>query len=382
MHQRILHIVEATDAGVGRHVLDLLKGLIDDGWDTHLLYSPLRMSESFQQAMSSLEGLTAVPLEMRRSVHPQDVFTVRQVVQYARQAGPFAVIHGHSSKGGALARLAGRIAGVRSVYTPNALVTMNPELGPMKARTYRVAERWLGRIGDLLIAVSEDEREHAISIGVPPASIAVVPNGIAPPSLSDREAVRAEFGIEADANVVGFVGRLFAQKAPHVLIQAFAECAGRHPQAILAIVGDGPLRESLEQLATDLGVSDQIRWLGSQNGQQAMPAFDLFVLSSHYEGMPYVLLEAAHAGLPIVTTRVSGASSVVCDDENGFTVNPGDVHKMGEAIDKLLSDAEMRSQFSSASRLRAGEWTRDRMVGDVVELYEGLGNGTNLQHTS
>ena len=234
MHRRILHIVEATDAGVGRHALDLMGGLIRDGWETHLLYSPRRMSADFQRAVESLDGLTAVPLPMRRSIHPQDLTTVRRVVRYVRRSGPFDLIHGHSSKGGAFARLAGRLSGVRSVYTPNALVTMNPELGEVKSRVYGVAERWLGRMGDLLIAVSEDERDHAISLGVPAKSIAVVGNGIAPPSLRDRQTVRAELGIEPDATVVGFVGRLFDQKAPQILIRAFAKCSDRHTQAVLA----------------------------------------------------------------------------------------------------------------------------------------------------
>jgi glycosyltransferase involved in cell wall biosynthesis len=253
---------------------------------------------------------------------------------------------------------------------------MNPELSPLKSRVYGIAERYLGRIGNLLIAVSEDERDHAISLGVPATSIAVVGNGIAPPSLSDRKAARTELGLASDAIVVGFVGRMFDQKAPQVLIRAFAKCINRHPQVILAMVGDGPLRKQLEELAAELGVSEQIHWLGARNGQQAMPAFDLFVLSSHYEGMPYVILEAAHAGLPIVATRVSGVSSVVCDLENGLTVEPGDVDGMARAIDTLLSDAELRARFSTSSRSRVREWTCDRMVSDVVTLYETMMNET------
>jgi glycosyltransferase involved in cell wall biosynthesis len=357
---------------VGRHVLDLLKGLIDHGWDTHLIYSPLRMSMDFQQAIEPRTGLTAVSLPIRRSIHPEDVIALREVVHYVRRCGPFDLIHGHSSKGGALARLAGRICGVPSVYTPNALVTMNPELGHIKSRVYRVAERCLGRMGDLFIAVSDAERHHAISLGVPASSIAVVPNGIAPPLLRDRQTVRAEFGIDADAPVVGFVGRLSCQKAPQVLIRAFAECVAGHPHAVLAIVGEGPLQEELEQLAHELGVSRHIRWLGARNGQQAMPAFDLLVLSSNYEGMPYVLLEAAHAGLPIVATRVSGASTVVRDNENGFLVAPGDTGAIARAMDALLSDSDLRARFSAASLARVREWTRDRMVRETVKLYAGV----------
>ena len=139
--------------------------------------------------------------------------------------------------------------------------------------------------------------------------------------------------------------------------------------------------ESMEQLASDLGVTAQIRWLGSRNGQQVMPAFDLFVLSSHYEGMPYVLLEAAHAGLPIVATQVSGVSSVVRDDENGWTVPPGDADAMAGAVDSLLADAALRARFSAASRSRVREWTCERMVRDTAQLYEEIANNTPTAKT-
>lgn len=369
MERRVLHIVEAADAGVGRHALDLVGGLTDAGWNTHLLYSPLRMGLGFRRTLDSMRGVTGVPLPMRRSVHPGDAWSVWKVVQYVRQNGPFDLIHGHSSKGGAIARLAAKAAGIPSAYTPNAMVTMNPELGRTKLQAYRLVEQLLGKIGTVLIAVSDEEREHAISLGIKPAAATVIPNGIALETLPDRETVRAELGIEADTTVVGFVGRLFDQKAPDVLLRAFGASAARH-SAILAIVGDGPLKPELENLAENLGISNRIRWLGTRNGQRTMPAFDLFVLPSNYEGMPYVVLEAAHAGLPIIATRVSGVSSVVRDGENGFIVNPGDIDSMAAALDTLLSDSELRRKFSQASLLRVQEWTVERMVNDTIRLYE------------
>jgi glycosyltransferase involved in cell wall biosynthesis len=369
MRRKVLHIVEASDAGVGRHVLDLVGGLVDAGWDVHLVYSPLRMGEAFRHALKSMSGVTAVQIPMKRSVHPADAVSVWKVVKYLKKAGPFDLVHGHSSKGGALARIAARIAGLPSFYTPNALVTMNPELGRWKARTYRFVERALGRIGTVLVAVSHDEREHALSLGIAPEKVVVIPNGIALENLPQRDAVRASLGIDLDATVIGFVGRLFAQKAPEVLLRAFAQSTGPGTNAVLAVVGDGPLRSQLESLAETLGVSGKIRWLGTRPGQQSMPAFDLFAMPSHYEGMPYVLLEAAHAGLPIVATRVSGVSLVVRNGENGFTVAPGDVEAMTKALDALLSNAELRREFSQASRARVKEWSIQRMIDDTIRLY-------------
>lgn len=375
MERRVAHIVEATDAGVGRHALDLVRGLSAAGWDTHLIYSPSRMGTGFRRSLEAMPAVTAVPLVMKRPVHPHDTWTAWKVAQYLRERGPFDLVHGHSSKGGAIARMAGKLAGVKSAYTPNALVTMNPELGPLKSKLYGAAERILGRIGTVLIAVSDFEAEHAVSLGIDPETVTVVGNGIPLERLPDRDTVREELGLDSDALVVGFVGRLFDQKAPDVLLKAFAK-ATTHETAILAMVGDGPLRPEMEALTEKLGISSRIRWLGAQNGQRCMPAFDLFVLPSNYEGMPYVVLEAAHAGLPIIATRVSGVASVVRDGENGFTVAIGDVDSMATALDALISNADLRKEFSRTSLSRIQEWTVERMVGDTLRVYDQILGGS------
>jgi glycosyltransferase involved in cell wall biosynthesis len=378
MVRKVLQIVEAADAGVGRHALDLIEGLVAAGWETHLIFSPLRIGRSFRERLERMSEVTQIAIPIKQSVHPMDLAAVWKIAGYLKTAGPFSLLHGHSSKGGAVGKLAAILAGVPSVYTPNALVTMNPELSRMKSNAYAAMERCLGKAGTM-IAVSESERDHAISLGISADRITVVPNGIPDQELPTRDSLRNELGIDPKAKVVGFVGRLFGQKAPEILVRAFARATIHHADAVLAIVGDGPLKKDLVQLADQLDISGQIQWLGERDGQRTMPAFDLFVLSSNYEGMPYVLLEAAHAKLPIVATRVSGTSMVVHEGENGLTTPPGDVDALADAIETLLGDEQLQQRFSQASLARSGEWSSERMVKNTIAVYEDVMRGQRTE---
>src|SRR5205823_14138786 len=113
----------------------------------------------------------------------------------------------------------------------------------------------------------------------------------------DRDGARAELGLGARDTVVGFVGRLSPQKAPEVLLKAFALLVPKLPSAVLVVIGDGPLSEPLRKLAEEWDVAGRVKWLGWRDGGHAMSAFDVFVLPSRYEGLPYVAIEALVAGL-------------------------------------------------------------------------------------
>ncbi len=365
-------VVEACDGGVGRHVLDLACGLRSLGHSVHVAYSPRRLADSFRQRLHSLNGAGSVLIPMRRNPHPSDLGSLQRLRKYIRQQGPFDIVHGHSSKGGALGRLAARGTGAVSVYTPNALVTLDPCLGPVKRRALQWAERWLARIGDGVIAVSHEEYQHAHSLGHPQDKLFLVPNGIGPITFPPREAVRRSLGLANHHVCVGFVGRLVHQKAPELLIRALAEVAGRFANLRLLLVGTGPLETALRRQASRSGVESQIIWLGERPGPQVMPAFDMFVLPSLYEGLPYVLLEAMACGLPILSTRVGGARFLIQEGYNGYTVPPGDAQALAQAMTPLVADTGLRQRMGHASRQRVRSFSLQRMVDDTTCIYQEL----------
>jgi glycosyltransferase involved in cell wall biosynthesis len=136
------------------------------------------------------------------------------------------------------------------------------------------------------------------------------------------------------------------------------------------MVGDGDRRSEIEAMIREQDLADRIRLASSWQGWELMAAFDIFVMPSRYEAMPYVLLEALSTGLPVVTTRVSGSSLTVKDGENGLIVpNVDDPEPLAAAIERLAADPELRCAMAEASRRRVARFQLATMVRKTLELY-------------
>lgn len=362
---RILQLVESAGAGVGRHVLDLTAGLLDREHEVHLLYSPERANAAFRARLDSLcnrNRCFVSQLPMQRGPHWTDLQAVMRLRTYARRRGPFDAAHFHSSKAGLIGRLALAGAGIRRVYTPHALYT----LGSGRAARAVVAfgERFLARVCEDVILVSSAEFDHAVSIGLPGNRLHVIHPGITIGTHSKRNG-----DFTGDVRI-GFVGRLVEQKAPETLLAAFQILASQWKRnARLLMVGEGPLRPRLQTLAARLGIADRVTWMGALDGAAAMRRFDIFALTSRYEGFPYVILEAMSAALPIVATRVGGTSETIRDGENGFLAPVGGAHAIARALAVLVDDASLRDRMGSQSRRMLGQFTLDRMIDRTLGLY-------------
>lgn len=368
---RVLLVTEASAAGVGRHVVDLAEGLLERGHVVHLAYSPARIDRPFEEGLARLEVGTTHAIPMRRGPHPGDLRALRALRRVLREHGPFDVAHAHSTKAGLLVRTLPSLGGARVAYTPHCIYTMNPDLGRPARAVARAIEVTLARRTDALIAVSPDEGEHVRGLGLRADRVNVVPNGVAPLE-SDRGGLRRALGFAADELVVGFVGRLCAQKDPGLLLEAFARLRGDHPRARLAMVGDGPLRHALHRRGARLELGDRVRWLGARPAAAVMPAFDVLALPSRYEGLPYVLLEALAAGLPIVATDVGGVRLAVEEGENGYVVPCGVADRFADALASLLADPARRERAGRAARARAPRFSIAEMVARTEAIYRRL----------
>lgn len=367
---RVLLVTEASSAGVGRHTIDLALGLLELGCHVHLLYSSGRIDEPFRQGLAELGAARTTEIEMRRGPHLSDVRARRDLDRCLRRQGPFDVVHGHSSKAGLITRMARTDAAL--VYTPHCIYTMNPEARWAMQRATLVAERLLATRSDAIIAVSPDEERHLLEIGMRRSLVRYIPNGLREPRWSERSAARAELGLSDEQVVVGFLGRLSEQKNPTMLLEAFARCRRGRPELRLCIVGDGPLEEETHRVARALGVQEAVLWTGHRTPQRAMPAFDVFALSSRYEAMPYVLLEALAAGLPIVATPVGGTGVTVEPGENGSIAAGLGAEEFAAALAPVLGDAPLRRAQGARSRAKAPAFSATTMVRSTHELYRGL----------
>ncbi len=249
---------------------------------------------------------------------------------------------------------------------------------------YRPATRWANALtfgrNAAAIAVSE---AVADSIRPPkfvphPPPVHVVLHGprlaAIPSGPAAREEGRARLSLSPDEQVVGTVGNFTPKKNQRMLLDAVARIAAPANVKIV-LVGLGPLREELEAHARSLGLESRVTFTGLRSDvYELLPAFDVFALSSNFEGLPIALLEAMGAGLPSVATSVGGIPEVITDADEGFLVGADDTEAFANRLEKLLADPLLRSSMGARAQRRAGAFDLGSAVACTELIYdEALG---------
>lgn len=236
----------------------------------------------------------------------------------------------------------------------------------------RFLNRLTSPLADRIICVSQNVADFAQHvIGLPAAKLVVIPNGIdigsfPPPPNRPMPA--------AECMTIGYVGRLQKVKGVNFLIAAFAQLVAQHPKLQLQIVGDGSERHALESQVQQLGLTNNVQFLGTRQDVAALyPTFDLFVLPSLWEGMPNVLLEAMACGVPLVATNTGGTPEVVEHGKTGILVPPGEATTLYEAMALLIADTAQRHQLTQAGRQYVEQtFSIKQTVAKTAALYEQL----------
>ena len=188
-----------------------------------------------------------------------------------------------------------------------------------------------------------------------------------------RGAARALLGIDEAVPVIGTVGNFTAKKDHRTLLEAFAHVAGEHGTAVLVLVGTGPQEAAVRRMSAVLGLEHRVRLLGSRPDVPALlPGFDVFALSSRYEGLPIALLEAMAAGVACVATSVGGVPEVVEHGRSGLLVSPGDPAALGTALAKVLEDGELRASLGAAGAQVGATYDIAPSVRRTMEIYREL----------
>ena len=366
-------VVEATFAGVGRHVVDLSRALVARGHTIHLAYSPVRMEECFQNGITGLENLHVHSLPMTRSPSLRDLHSTIALRRCIRKHGPFDVIHGHSSKGGAIARLAGAGTGAARVYTAHAFRTLDPNLGRVERVLYESAESLLGRhMTETFIGVTQEEVDEGRRLGIRPERALLVPNGIELPPLPARANIRRRLGLAEDHVCLMWVGRLAPQKAPDRFVRLFARLAAETAEATAVMIGSGPLEAEVHTLVGALGLRERLRVVEDQRAVESMPGADIYVMTSCYEGLPYVLLEAQSVGLPVVGFEAGGLRAAIEHGTTGFALAQSDEPGFLDVLRRLIADPGLRRAMGIMAARRAGCFRLDRMVERTEAIYQAL----------
>ena len=284
-----------------------------------------------------------------------------------RIAGRHDVVHTHNwaafLEGGIAARRARVPVAVHTVHGPYGAARAG--LLPRAKRALRHAvERRVARGFRHIVAVSDAIREYIPdTVGIEASRVTTIHNGIAGMASPRGEA--------SAAPVFVAVGRLDPVKNQALMLRAFARVLAQSPDARLRLVGDGPSRASLQALATELGIASCVEFCGFRSDVAALLAdADVFLLSSHYEGISIALLEAMRAGLPTVATRVGGVSETVVDGRTGVLVADGDLESFAAAMSRMAADPSLRRAMGDAARRhQRDEFSLDRMLQRYEALY-------------
>ncbi len=381
---RVLRVIARLNmGGPAIHVSNLAAGLETRGYHTTLVAGSLARGEDSMAFLAERLGVTVVDVpDMQREVAPfHDMRSIRRLTAIMREHRPH-ILHTHTAKAGALARAAALGAGDARppiiVHTFHGHV-LKGYFGAGRTAFFKQVERTLARTSDVLIAVSPEVRDELVAHGIAPADkFIVIRLGIPlDERLGDETAnldYRELYGIPPDAFVIGWVGRMTGVKDTDAVLEIVAATRERGVEAVLCMVGDGPDRERLEQVAHDLGIARSTYFVGYQSDVAGYyRLFDAFLLPSVNEGTPVSAIEALASGTPVVATRVGGVPDVVDDGVNGFLVPPRDVEGAADRLAELARDPELRARLGRAGRVGASErYSVERLVDDVDRLYRSL----------
>jgi glycosyltransferase involved in cell wall biosynthesis len=365
---KILHVLRAPVGGLFRHVRDVAGGQAARGHRVGLIVDSMTGGARAEAALAELAPDLALGIEriaITRQLSPRDFAALRQVTRRIAAVAP-DVLHGHGAKGAALVRLAPHRSGTIRVCTPHGgALVYRP--GTLAGGFYRALERLLSRRTDLFLFESHfAASEFARTVGGSGGLVRIACNGVGGNELMP-------VAPRPDATDLVCVGELRPVKGLDVLFEALAmlKRSGRVVRATIA--GEGPEAAALRGLSEHLGLTRQIHFAGHVPAREAFAMGRIMVMPSRAESLPYVILEAAAAGMPIIATRVGGIPEIF-GSQSSRLLPPGNAAALAAAIGVALTDpAELeRSAAIIRARVRS-QFTIDAMVdGGLAGYREAL----------
>jgi glycosyltransferase involved in cell wall biosynthesis len=349
--------------GIETHLLQLIAGL-RDAYSFQVIGT---IAEPFATQAAAL-GAECIPLPPGGQLDLGMILRLR--MEFRR--GRYSLIHTHDTRSGLLGRIAAKLAGIPALHTVHTPSFFLPK-SPAKAGLYRAMERLLNNhFSSGVIFVSPTIQEIYRSGKLIRASKAhLIVNGLEPEWLRLR---RKASGRGRGINFL-YVGRLAPEKGLPLLAEGFSRIAPGLPSAHLQIVGDGPLREAVLEIARRDGWMSRLYLPGRLDREQTrriLRSADIFVLPSRFESMPYTLLEAMACGLPCIATDVGGSRDLVADGVTGLLVPSMDADALAGAMRRLAKSAVLRSQMGDAARQRAREFPLGKMLDATRNVYRDL----------
>ncbi len=367
--RRILQLVSTSDLGGAERMVLHLLGALD-----RAEFEPLAAATTGSGELLRLAAPACAASVHLHARFAGDPLALARLVRFIR-ANHVELLQIHGLRAELIGRVAARLGGARAV------VSTVHSIDPWRRWHHSLADRLTAPLVDHTIAVCAAARDAAIARGeVGPDRIEVIPIGI--PSAPDRDparmpALRGQFGIPPGAGpVVGVVANLREMKGHRDILAAIPAVRSRHPDALFVFAGRDDSGGAIGREAAAAGVADRIRFLGFVDDAPALlGALDIFLLPSHWEGLPVSIIEAMHAGLPVVASGVGGIPELITDGETGLLIEPRSPDRISGAILRLAGDPDLSARLGGAARARArAEFTVERMAARTQAVYRRLLN--------
>ena len=363
---RILHLITRLPVGGAEKVLvDVVRTLDPERYESLVccIQAKGELAEELERS-----GFRVVCLERMRS-RRFDWRAVQDLSRLCRTEG-ITLVHTHLYHANLYGRIAAFLSGVPAIATVHNVYAQ-------RKFHRKLLNRLLSHASARVIAVSEDVREDLVKHdGIDPEKVSVVHNGIDVRRVDTdltREQARARLGVRDDELLIGCVGRLEEQKGHRFLLEACAalknDLGGR---LRLLVVGDGRLRQDLEDRAAALGVGASVSFLGTRHDvPEILRALDIYVMPSLWEGLSIAMLEAMAAGVAVVISDVSGVAQALGNNQHGIRVAPGNAAALVDAIRSLAGQPSRRRALGMSARERVkAAFSIDAMMSQLTSIYE------------
>jgi glycosyltransferase involved in cell wall biosynthesis len=361
---RILHAVRAPVGGIFRHILDLANGQVDRGHHVGILADSLTGGERADKALAELAPrlkLGVHRLAIRREPSPEDFLVWLRMRRLIATLKP-DVLHGHGAKAGAFVRMRRRADDTIRIYTPHG-GSLHYPLNTLKGEFYARLERTLMDATDLFLFESAFARDtYQRIVGTPKGVVHCVFNGVTPEEFEPVV-------IADDATDLAYVGEFRHIKGADLLVDAVARLRESGKTVTLTLGGDGEETAALKAQVERLGLTDAIRFIGHVKARYGFSKGRLLVVPSRGDSMPYVVIEAGAAGIPMIAARVGGIPEIF-GPESPALFAASNAEAMAEAIAAALDDPQGTAQRAISLRARiSAHFSQQAMVDGVLAGY-------------
>lgn len=361
---RILHAVRAPVGGIIRHILDLANGQVDRGHHVGILADSLTGGERADKALAELAPrlkLGVHRLAIRREPSPEDFLVWLRMRRLIATLKP-DVMHGHGAKAGAFLRMRRRADDTIRIYTPHG-GSLHYPLNTLKGEFYARLERTLMDATDLFLFESAFARDtYQRIVGTPKGVVHCVFNGVTPEEFEPVV-------IADDATDLAYVGEFRHIKGADLLVDAVARLHENGKKVTLTLGGDGEETATLKAQVERLGLTDAIRFIGHVKARYGFSKGRLLVVPSRGDSMPYVVIEAGAAGIPMIAARVGGIPEIF-GPESPALFAASNAEAMAEAIAAALENAPATAQCAVSLRERiSAHFSQQAMVDGVLAGY-------------